>query len=229
VVRKRRDLGPIYPRHVTVGVDLGQAADSTALAVLETQKTVQCFRYEGSSAIHEKLEAVEHRLRDCERLPLGLSYPLQAEYLRSRLRGLPGGTDGKVDLVVDATGLGKPILDILEAAGLQPIGVVITGGMEESQSGGRLWRVPKELLVNRVSASLHIGELVFPDDLEDVGGLKRELQDFQVSYTAAGHLTFAARPGAHDDRVLALAVATWWAQRWGRGSNHIQSAPLLGL
>jgi hypothetical protein len=227
-MRKRRDLGPIYPRYVTVGVDLGQAADSTALAVLETQKTVQCFKNDGSDVIHEELVAVEHRLRDCERLPLGLDYVLQAGYVRSRLLGLPGGAEGKVDLVVDSTGLGKPILDILTTAGLRPIGVTITGGMEETQAGVRTWRVPKELLVNRVSASLHSGELVFAEDLEDANGLRHELADFQVSYTAAGHLTFAARQGAHDDRILATAVALWWGQKRARPMT-MSTQPLLGF
>ena len=35
--------------------------------------------------------------------------------------------------------------------------------------------------------------------------------DFRVQYTAAGHLTFNAREGRHDDLVLALAIACYRA------------------
>jgi len=48
--------------------------------------------------------------------------------------------------------------------------------------------------------------------------LVRELQDFRVEFTAAGHLTFNARSGKHDDLVLALAIAVWRAYGGGMAS-----------
>ena len=39
--------------------------------------------------------------------------------------------------------------------------------------------------------------------------------DFRVEFTAAGHLTFNARSGKHDDLVLALAIAVWRAHGGG--------------
>ena len=38
-----------------------------------------------------------------------------------------------------------------------------------------------------------------------------ELLDYRIQYTAAGHLTFNAREGRHDDLVLALAIACYRA------------------
>ncbi len=46
----------------------------------------------------------------------------------------------------------------------------------------------------------------------------RELQDFRIDFTAAGHLTFNARSGKHDDLVLALAIAVWRAYGGGIAS-----------
>src|SRR5215472_11596013 len=43
----------------------------------------------------------------------------------------------------------------------------------------------------------------------------RELQDFRMEFTTAGHLTFNARCGKHDDLVLALAIAVWRAYGGG--------------
>ncbi|MBD8900008.1 hypothetical protein [Rhodanobacter sp. DHG33] len=39
--------------------------------------------------------------------------------------------------------------------------------------------------------------------------LRREMQDFRVGYTAIGNATFGAREGAHDDLILAVALAVY--------------------
>ena len=39
-----------------------------------------------------------------------------------------------------------------------------------------------------------------------------------MEFTAAGHLTFNARSGKHDDLVLALAIAVWRAHGGGMAS-----------
>jgi hypothetical protein len=226
---KRREVEPLRERRWTLGVDLGQMADATAIAAIETVLELPCWRDEdGVVHVGGKPRSMEHRVRKVERLPLRMSFPLQAEHIRGRVRApaLRGGREP--DLVVDSTGLGRPVLELLEVAGLRPIGVTITAGADVEQAGVRSWRVPKELLINRVSASMHSGELVFAEDLEDGVGLRHELQDFQVSYTAGGHLTFAARVGAHDDRVLALAIGLWWAHRHGLGPGLVQQR-LLGV
>lgn len=36
-----------------------------------------------------------------------------------------------------------------------------------------------------------------------------ELVDFRVRYTAVGNATFGAREGAHDDLILAVALAVY--------------------
>lgn len=49
--------------------------------------------------------------------------------------------------------------------------------------------------------------------LPDAPTLLRELQDFRVRFTEAGNATFNAREGAHDDLVLALALAVFGLSR----------------
>jgi hypothetical protein len=71
------------------------------------------------------------------------------------------------------------------------------------------------LLVSRLQALLHQGQLKIRRSLPEAGILVRELQDFRVEYTASGHLTFNARQGRHDDLVLALAIACWRAHGGG--------------
>jgi hypothetical protein len=60
-------------------------------------------------------------------------------------------------------------------------------------------------------AAAHEGRLKILRELAEAETLVRELQDFRIEFTAAGHLTFNARSGKHDDLVLALAIAVWRA------------------
>ena len=78
--------------------------------------------------------------------------------------------------------------------------------------------MPKLTLVSRLQVLLHEGRLKTQRELAEAETLVRELQDFRVDFTAAGHLTFNARSGKHDDLVLALAIAVWRAYGGGVAS-----------
>jgi len=73
--------------------------------------------------------------------------------------------------------------------------------------------VPKGELVSKLQALLHSGDLRIANSLPDAAVLARELQDFRVRFTEAGNATFNAREGAHDDLVLALALAVFGLSR----------------
>jgi hypothetical protein len=95
--------------------------------------------------------------------------------------------------------------------------VQITDGTAESREGLSC-SVPKLILISRVQALLHQGQLKIKRSLPEAKVLVRELQDFRVEYTATGNLTFNARSGRHDDLVLALAIACWRAH--GGGTSY---------
>jgi len=125
------------------------------------------------------------------------------------------------ELAIDFTGVGRPVFDMFTAAGLSPVGVLITGGTTETYDG-TIVGVPKLALISRVQALLHEGRLKIHRDLTEAAELVRELQDFRVEFTAAGSLTFNARAGRHDDLVLALAIAAWRAYGGGPGEGIFQ-------
>lgn len=117
-------------------------------------------------------------------------------------------------MLVDYTGVGRPVLDMFAGRRLLRMaqGVVITGGREVS--GNRTgWLVPKGELVSKLQALLHSGDLRIAASLPNAAVLARELQDFRVRFTEAGNATFNAREGAHDDLVLALALAVFGLSR----------------
>ena len=148
-----------------------------------------------------------------ERLPLGTPYPAIVAHVGRLLGKLPAGTE----LVIDITGVGKPVFEMFTYAGISPLGVLITAGTAETRDGV-ICGVPKLTLVSRLQALLHEGRLKILRELAEAETLVRELQDFQVEFTATGHLTFNARSGKHDDLVLALAIAVWRAHGGGMAS-----------
>ena len=90
--------------------------------------------------------------------------------------------------------------------------MLITGGRDTAAIPAG-WSVPKGELVSRLQALLHAGRLRIAASLPDAAVLARELQDFRVRFTEAGNATFNAREGAHDDLVLALALAVFGLTR----------------
>jgi hypothetical protein len=194
-----------------VGVDLGQAHDPTAIAVVRRLRFLLSHDHDHSKTPTWKEE--KPTIFQCgylERVPLGTTYPTIVAHVGQLLQRPIWS--GKIDLAVDETGVGRPVCDLFTSAGLTFTGVSITGGASESNEG-KSWRVPKMTLVSALQALLHEGRLHIQKDLTEAAELVRELQDFRVKYTEGGHLTFNAREGKHDDLVRALAIAVWRAQR----------------
>ena len=210
-------------RAMAVGIDVGQAHDPTAIAIVSriTTDTTNPALSELNPEPHPRYE-VQH----LERLRLGMPYPAQVDHLEALLCRPP--LDRMAPRVlVDYTGVGRPVFDMF--AGRHALrraqGVVITGGRDTTRHGPG-WSVPKGELVSKLQALLHAGELRIAASLPDAPVLLRELQDFRVRFTDSGNASFNAREGAHDDLVLALALAVFGLSRpetvreldvvWGR-------------
>src|SRR5205823_1868829 len=126
---------------------------------------------------------------------------------------------GQTERVIDATGVGRPVVDMIRQAGLHPVPITITGGDQVTVEDG--WRVPKRDLVSIVQVTLQCERLKFAEGLPAISTLVQELLAFRVKISEAGHDSYGAwREGAHDDYVLALACALWWAERPAR--RHFQ-------
>jgi hypothetical protein len=193
-----------------VGVDLGQAHDPTAIAVVRRVRFLLSHDVQRSNPTWTEEKPTIYQCGYLERVPLGTTYPAVVAHVGRLLqRDL---WSGNIDLAVDQTGVGRPVCDLFALAGLSFVAVSITGGDSES-SEGRSHRVPKMTLVSALQALLHEGRLHIQKDLTESAVLVRELQDFRVKYTDSGHLTFNAREGRHDDLVLALAIAVWRARK----------------
>lgn len=116
--------------------------------------------------------------------------------------------------MVDATGVGRPVVDEMRAKGLRPVPVTITAGQSVTHGDGGYRRGPKPNLVSCLAMLLQTGRLKIARRVPLAAVLVEELKTFEVRHGAAGRDAYGAwREGSHDDLVLAVAVAAWWAER----------------
>ena len=191
-----------------IGLDLGQAQDFTALAVLTRPRVTGRERPQDRQPPY----AVPH----LHRFPLGTPYPTIVAAVVELLRSPP--LKGSM-LVADQTGVGRAVVDMLED-GLRGrvtchfCPITITGGHEVTKSSVGELRVPKKELVGCLQVLLQTRRLKVAQSLPEAATLVRELETFRVKITEAAHETFGAwREGQHDDLVLAVALAAWVGER----------------
>ncbi|MEO7652912.1 MAG: hypothetical protein ABIZ80_20815 [Bryobacteraceae bacterium] len=197
-----------------VGLDLGQRRDYSAVAIVER---AELFLDDINYVTYERKRRARYRLRYLRRLPLGTTYPDVVAQVREVLR-MPELAAG-CTLVMDATGVGAPVLDMLRAAGLRcPIeAVIMTGGDTESHAGGR-WHVPKRDLVTGLQAMLEEEELAMSPRVPGAKELIQELEAMRARIGRSGRASFGAwREGEHDDLAMAAALACWRARWKARG------------
>lgn len=192
-----------------VGLDLGQSQDFTALAIAERVELEG--EWDAARWAHRKMAALD--LRYLERIPLRTEYPDVVERVRRVTQS--GALRERCHLVVDGTGVGRAVVDLLRRAGLgcSVWPVVVTGGERETQSDG-YWRVPKRDLIVELQVLLQRGGLRIAAGIPLGTVLVEEMATMRVRETAAGHEQYGAwREGEHDDLVFAVALAYWGAKR----------------
>lgn len=188
--------------YVTMGIDVGQKKDPTAVCIAQSAWR----EVEGRMEIH-------FIVRHLERLPLGTPYPEVVERV-GRLAFRAGDIAGEWPLLyVDATGVGQPIVDGLRDGGYHEsvVAVVFTAGETRKETWeGSCLRVAlgKEYLVSRLQVLLRTGRLHLPPGHE-MEALAEELLNYELRVDAKGHAKAGAfRVGTHDDLVTAVGLAT---------------------
>lgn len=184
------------------GLDLGQKKDYTAHVKIE--KRISFSNANGGEWTPAVYTAV-----GLDRIK-GRSYTQLVEDIKVMM-SRDNGED--CPLVVDYTGVGRPVFDSLRSAGLRPIPILITGGNSWSYDGGT-YNVPKRDLS---STMLVLGEPRFKVSwrLKLAKIIQGEMSVFSLKTNPVTlHDTYGAwREGEHDDCILACSIACWYAER----------------
>jgi hypothetical protein len=199
-----------------VGLDLGQAADYTALAVVE-QRTVD--------------ETTYYDVRHLQRWPVGTSYPAIIRDVRSMIEQDPLRN---CMIAIDQTGVGRTIVDMFRE--LEPAAdvraITLTLG-HTVHWNNRSHYVPKLEMAGVMQTLLQTHRIKFaicPETPE----LVKELQTFRVKVPATPVEDFESwRERPHDDLCFAVMMAVWLGEREGPAvltcSPVVEIAPGLDI
>lgn len=200
-------LGRRIPGVHWLGLDLGSQRDASAIVVVEPvthipehptpEQLVRAARTGTTRQLH-------FHLRHITRSTPGTSYVDTIDQLAEVCRVWRPDRHH-----FDETGVGVGIGHMLAQAhregrigGAYPLGVTITGGQESSGL-----HITKADLVSLVMRPIEEGRLHVDPDLPGAPKLAQELRDYRVTAGRTTDSYGAATESAHDDLVIALALA----------------------
>ncbi len=233
----KRPMMPTYsPRRYSVGVDLGQANDPTAIAVLE--KTIAppetaLFSPVGESPRDRLVKgSVVYDLVYLKRPRLGTAYDTIARRVADLVCELEPqgafGELGQVTLSVDGTGVGRGVVDMLRTEfrrrgttskavpRVDFRAVSVTGSntsLKKPESLHGYWSVPKKDLVFPAVAAFQQGKIRI-GKVTDRDALVNELKNYRrTTNIATGNMAFEPwRESQHDDLLFAVCLSLWGFQ-----------------
>jgi hypothetical protein len=168
-----RAKGLRYSTNVTaaLGIDLARRADYTVMVGMDADLGVTHFE----------------RFRD-------IDWPIQKRKIEATWLKL-----GKPAIVIDATGVGDPMVQELQYSGVYVAEAFLFTGTSKRQ------------LVESLAMACDDAALTLPDEPE----LLNEMEAFEMTALPSGNVRYAAPEGQHDDCVMALALAQRGAMRFG--------------
>ena len=185
----------------TLGLDLGQQSDYTVLTVAEP-----VFKDNGELSI---------RVPYMYRFPLRMSYVHIVEYISEFIENRK-----LLDyvLVVDHTGVGRPVIDLFRDHNINSVGLTITGGHKSRWVTGRDVTAPKLELISRLQMAIQCNTLEIAKGMKCLDILIKELINFTLRI--GNTIKMEAGSGSHDDTVLSLAMAVWYIEdKMNRGKK----------
>jgi hypothetical protein len=201
-----------------VGLDPGQAAETTGLAVVEREPMTG-----DAGPIRDDRGRPQYRYDGVylRRFPSKTLFPeivaAVAELVRKPELGSERANGWRPRLAIDATGVGKPVVDLFLARSLGAEAIPVTITMGEAsrwdrwpESSDRAAWVSKVELAGTIQALSQTGRLRFAPGLPLAAAMQQELRDFRVK-VALGPAPISTpwREGAHADLILSVAVAVW--------------------
>lgn len=191
-------------RRYWLGVDLGQSNDFTSLVLLEDE----CLPVleNGQVALGKRSLAVvmADRFR-------GVSYDAAVSFI-VRVRNAPEIRHA-CKLTIDATGLGRPVSDMLDAVDCPHYACQMTSG-QDWRRDGKYINIGKTFLVENAAVMFTSGQLKWASDLDQKAQIEADLATFALHNTSAGNQVIVQERNAsgHGDYGIALALACFSAQ-----------------
>jgi len=170
---------PDATHRYVIGWDIAKKQDFSVVTVMDTDAT---------RVNDEGIELRTPHVCEWQRFNT-LSYVAQADAVEKIVRHFGGY------VLLDSTGLGDPIYDMLCARGVPCAPFVFT-----SRS--------KQQLIQNLQIAIQTRSISYPE----LTILLQELGAYQYTISSTGTMQYSAPEGDHDDAVVSLALAAWAAQ-----------------
>jgi hypothetical protein len=219
-------------RRVHIGVDIGQKHDPTAIVVCQvmerlgreipqsphpTKQVLEAHVLTRRATITPRVIETFYESRFIERLPLMTGYPQVAERI-AELATSPALSGYSIQLLVDCTGVGQPVYEMVHNAvslvsggggkytpNIRMRAIMFTHGDRYERQRGLLG---KAYLVSRLQALFQTRSIKLPPHHQEAQAMMRELKDYEIKIDQNGKDTYGAfSTGAHDDLATALGLA----------------------
>lgn len=198
--QKRQSKSSTYKQDVLVGLDLGQQNDYTVLSVLMV----------GKQGIFQQKTSSLYSLSYLKRVPLNVPYPKVVNWVSDLTHNHFNKYNYRC--VVDYTGVGRPIVDMLRERNVHVIAVNTTGGTFTSWKSSTEVSVPKRDIVTALKVTLESYRLIFVDNLPTSNDIVKEFINFTEKKTEFANLQYEAKYGYHDDIVMSIGLAVWYGE-----------------
>lgn len=123
--------------------------------------------------------------------------------------------------LIDIGGVGEPTADIIKKLGIKVRGVRYTGG-DGYKIEGRNVNVSKVLMVSAFLGMADGGRFTMPFKASFEELFKSELRDFRGEMGKMGSIKFSAEEGSHDDLIMSVIQACWFADTFVKRPRNFQ-------
>lgn len=182
---------------ILIGWDVAQTTDSSIIAILAA---------DGNPA--------QYWVRRIVKLQKGMPYDQQVREAREIYFQYKDAT-----LLIDRTGVGLPICDMIVASGLDPVQVSLTAGDVTTRPEPGKVNLPKKDMVASITKVIQERRLKVVKGCENAGLFRSELKNFQLKVSASGHNSYNAAGGQHDDTITAIGLCLWCGEKDGAPSD----------
>jgi hypothetical protein len=199
-----------------IGLDLGQAADYTAISVTRQLRKPEFVREDvvPGTAAYDLAPEVVRTMYHTQYLQRArrMSYVNVVERM-VRIVQNPILVEEGYMVLLDQGGPGAAVGDMLVSRGMSRISrMLLTSGSEAHLTGG-VYKIPKEVLVASLINVLQTGRWKIAQELELAEQLKTELLNFKMKITKSGNTAYeAALESIHDDLVMSCGMAIHYGE-----------------
>jgi hypothetical protein len=187
-----------------IGLDPAQLRDWSALAVVDMQYIAEKKRF------GYDLVAMARKQ--------GLPYDQIVEWVVKTLKKPEFNKGQPPEFLLDSTGVGVAVRDMLAAKGVRMKAVTITSG-ESFTRQGPIYHVGKARLIGTFLGAFDAGKVRVNPNMPIWPALEKEMLGFRAEMSAQGRAKFESAPNEHDDMLFSLALCVWYGEEVRRGKR----------